>query len=119
MVIACHLSKIYLQSETWLCLNQSKLSHFYFKKQKKSAIDSPPGCFYRSFEYRRKHFANYCVIFDIACRRTYRKEALKDVLNLKPVRCELISHEEICGRRGCVKTNRHRTNLCEILLTSL
>ena len=76
---------------------------FLFQKTKKSAIDSPPGCFYKSFEYRRKHFADYCVVFDIACRRTYCKEALQDVLNLKPIRCELIFMKRFAAEEGVLK----------------
>ena len=46
--------------------------------------------------------ANCRVIFDSGSQRTYCTEASKDILNLKPIRCELIlvAHRQI-SKKWC------------------
>ena len=46
--------------------------------------------FIKVLNTEEKHFANYRVIFDRGSQRTYCTVALKDTLNLKPIRSELI-----------------------------
>ena len=68
-----------------------------------------------------KHFANCRVIFDSGSQRTYCTEALKDTLNLKPTRSELILMKRFTTEEGvlkeidavqiCVKSKTKSTNV--------
>ena len=50
-----------------------------------------------------RHFANCRVIFDSGSQRTYCTEALKDTLNLKPIRSELILMKRFATEEGALK----------------
>ena len=57
-----------------------------------------------------KHFANCRVIFHSDSQRTYCTESLKDTLNLKPIRKEMILMKKFATDKG----NRSCTNLCVV-----
>ena len=68
-----------------------------------------------------RHFANCRVIFDTGSQRTYCTEALKDTLNLQPIRSELILKKRFAAEESvlkeidvaqiCVKSKTKSTNV--------
>ena len=59
--------------------------------------------FIKILNTEEKHFANCCLIFDNGSQRTYCTEALKDILNLKPIRSELILMKRLAAEEGMLK----------------
>ena len=59
--------------------------------------------FIKFFNTEEKHFANCRVIFDSGSKRTYCTESLKDTLNLKPTRKELILMKKFATEESLLK----------------
>ena len=59
--------------------------------------------FIKVLHTEKKYFANCRVIFDSGSQRTYCTEALKDTLNLTPIRSELISMKRFATEEGVLK----------------
>ena len=59
--------------------------------------------FIKVLNTEERHFANCRVIFDSGSQRTYCTEALKDTLNLKPIRSELILMKTFATEEGVLK----------------
>ena len=77
--------------------------------------------FIKVLNTEEKYFANCRVIFDSGSQRTYCTEVLKDTLNLKPIRSELILMKRFATEEGvlteidvvqiCVKSKTKSTNV--------
>ena len=77
--------------------------------------------FIKVLNTEEKYFANCRVIFDSGSQRTYCTEALKDILNLKSIRSELILMKRFATEEGvlkeidvvqiCVKSKTKSTNV--------